>query len=67
MSRTVVLAEKPSVGREIARVLGCHNKDNGYLYNHKYIVTWALGHWLRLLCPNNTLINGKNGNLRLYQ
>ncbi|HHU80140.1 MAG TPA: DNA topoisomerase III [Acholeplasmataceae bacterium] len=51
MSRTVVLAEKPSVGREIARVLGCHNKDNGYLYNHKYIVTWALGHLVTLAVP----------------
>ncbi|WP_098060142.1 DNA topoisomerase III [Sporosarcina koreensis] len=44
MSKSVVLAEKPSVARDIARVLGCHKKGNGSLEGDKYIVTWALGH-----------------------
>ena len=44
MGKTLVLAEKPSVGREIARVLGCKNKGNGCLIGKNYIVTWALGH-----------------------
>lgn len=44
MSKSVVLAEKPSVGRDIARVLGCNKKGNGFLEGPKYIVTWALGH-----------------------
>ena len=43
MSKILVLAEKPSVGRELARVLKCNKKDNGYLEGEKYIVTWALG------------------------
>lgn len=44
MSKSVVLAEKPSVARDIARVLGCNKKGNGYLEGTQYIVTWALGH-----------------------
>jgi len=44
LSKSVVLAEKPSVARDIARVLGCHKKGNGFLEGTQYIVTWALGH-----------------------
>lgn len=44
MSKSLVLAEKPSVARDIARVLGCHKKGNGFLEGSNYIVTWALGH-----------------------
>ena len=51
MSKTVVLAEKPSVARDIARVLGCNRKGNGYLEGNKYIVTWALGHLVTLADP----------------
>ncbi|MGJ9457703.1 DNA topoisomerase III [Oceanobacillus sp. CF4.6] len=51
MSKIVVLAEKPSVGRDIARVLGCTKKGNGYLEGSKYIVTWALGHLVTLADP----------------
>lgn len=51
MSKTLVLAEKPSVGREIARVLGCALKRDGYIEGAKYIVTWALGHLVSLADP----------------
>ncbi|WP_040214331.1 DNA topoisomerase III [Clostridium polynesiense] len=51
MSKTLVLAEKPSVGREIARVLKCGRKGNGYIEGDKYIVTWALGHLVTLADP----------------
>ncbi|QKY70005.1 DNA topoisomerase III [Lentibacillus sp. CBA3610] len=51
MSKTVVLAEKPSVGRDIARVLNCKKKGNGYMEGSKYIVTWALGHLVTLADP----------------
>ena len=44
MSKSLVLAEKPSVARDIARVLGCNKKGNGFLEGTNYIVTWALGH-----------------------
>ena len=49
--KNLVLAEKPSVGKELARVLGCINRGK-YLENEDYVVTWALGH-LVTLCPPN--------------
>src|SRR5690625_6374563 len=51
MSKTVVLAEKPSVGRDIARILNCSKKGNGFMEGSKYIVTWALGHLVTLADP----------------
>ncbi|KUO49863.1 MAG: DNA topoisomerase III [Desulfitibacter sp. BRH_c19] len=51
MSKTLVLSEKPSVARDIARVLGCNNKGNGYLEGKSHIVTWALGHLVTLADP----------------
>ena len=51
MSKILVLAEKPSVGRELARVLKCSKKGNGYIEGDKYIVTWALGHLVTLADP----------------
>lgn len=51
MSKILVLAEKPSVGRDIARVLNCNNKGNGFIEGSKYIVTWALGHLVTLADP----------------
>lgn len=53
MSKTVVLAEKPSVGRDLARVLNCHKKGNGFLEGDLYIVTWALGHLVTLADPES--------------
>lgn len=44
MSKKVVLAEKPSVGRDLARVLGANQKGHGYFEGKEYIVTWGLGH-----------------------
>jgi len=51
MGKGLVLAEKPSVGRDLARVLKCHQKGKGYLEGDKYIVTWALGHLVTLADP----------------
>jgi hypothetical protein len=46
--RAIVLAEKPSVAKELARVLNCHKKDKGYFEGPQFIVTWALGHLVTL-------------------
>ena len=51
MGKTLVLAEKPSVGKEIARVLGCHGGGSGYMAGAQYVVTWALGHLVELAEP----------------
>jgi DNA topoisomerase-3 len=51
MGKILVLAEKPSVGRDLAKVLGCSQGGNGCLRGSKYIVTWALGHLVTLADP----------------
>jgi len=47
----LVLAEKPSVGAELARVLGAKQKRNGYFEGNNYVVTWSLGHLMTLKMP----------------
>ena len=49
--KKLIVAEKPSVGKDIARVLGVKNKGEGYLYGEDYVVTWALGHLVSLCEP----------------
>ncbi len=51
--KSLVLAEKPSVGREIARVLQCNQKGKGYMEGPRYVVTWALGHLVTLAEPDD--------------
>ena len=52
MGRIVVVAEKPSVGRDIARVLGCREQGKGCLVGTDYVVTWAVGHLVTLCEPD---------------
>ena len=49
--KSLVIAEKPSVARDIARVLHCSKNILGALEGDKYIVTWALGHLVTLADP----------------
>jgi len=51
MGKILVIAEKPSVGRDLAKVLNCNQGGNGCLMGNKYIVTWALGHLVTLADP----------------
>ncbi|HEY8909919.1 MAG TPA: DNA topoisomerase III [Desulfosporosinus sp.] len=51
MGKTLVLTEKPSVGREVAKILNCNQKGNGCFMGSKYIVVWALGHLVTLADP----------------
>ena len=51
MSKILVLTEKPSVAKDIARVLGCRKSGNGCLIGDKYVITWALGHLVTLADP----------------
>ncbi len=50
--KTLVLAEKPSVGRDLAGVLNCGRGGKGYLEGKTYIVTWAMGHLVELADPS---------------
>lgn len=51
MGKILVLTEKPSVARDIAKVLNCSQNGNGFIAGAKYIVTWALGHLVTLADP----------------
>jgi len=53
MGKILVIAEKPSVGRDIARVLQCKGKGDGCLIGDRYIVTWAVGHLVTLAEPED--------------
>lgn len=48
----LVIAEKPSVAKDIAKVLQCTKRSNGYFYNEKYIISWAIGHLVTLKEPD---------------
>ena len=48
---TCIIAEKPSVARDIARIVGATNKQDGYLEGNNYFVTWAMGHLIALAMP----------------
>lgn len=63
MAKSVVIAEKPSVARDIANVLKCTKKGNGFLEGDKYIVTWALGHLVTLADPDVYDIKYRTWNL----
>ncbi|MDQ6607863.1 MAG: DNA topoisomerase 3, partial [Actinomycetota bacterium] len=53
MSKTLVIAEKPSVGRDLIRVLpGAFEKSEGYLEGPEHVVTWAVGHLVQLADPD---------------
>ena len=49
----LVIAEKPSVARDIANVLGAKQKKNGYLEGNGYQVTWCIGHLVQLADPES--------------
>jgi len=49
---TAVVAEKPSVARDIARVLGAAKSGDGFLQGSGYVVTWAIGHLVALAQPH---------------
>ncbi|WP_424038768.1 DNA topoisomerase III [Porphyromonas endodontalis] len=48
---TCIIAEKPSVAQDIARIVGATGKQNGYLEGNGYLVTWAMGHLITLAMP----------------
>lgn len=49
--KTCIIAEKPSVARDIARIVGANSKQDGYLEGSGYLVTWAMGHLIALAMP----------------
>ena len=46
-----LIAEKPSVAKDIARIIGATGRNDGYLSGNGYMVTWAFGHLIQLAMP----------------
>ncbi|MCL2488420.1 MAG: DNA topoisomerase III [Oscillospiraceae bacterium] len=63
MGKSLVLAEKPSVAKELAKVLGCRQNGQGFISGDRYIVTWALGHLVTLADPESYSQTYKTWNL----
>lgn len=53
MGKKLIIAEKPSVARDIAKVLHCGQKGDGYLEGQEYVITWAIGHLVTLYEPED--------------
>jgi len=51
--KTLILTEKPSVAMDFARGLGIRGKQDGYIENDRYIITWAVGHLVELFEPQD--------------
>ena len=64
--KQLVIAEKPSVARDIARVLNCKKKPDTFLEGEKYIVTWSLGHLVTLADPEEYGTQYKNMGYRYF-
>ena len=54
---TCIIAEKPSVARDIARIIGANSKQDGYLEGGGYLVTWAMGHLIALAMPSRIALS----------
>jgi len=62
MGKQLIIAEKPSVARDIAKVLNCKQKGDGYIEGNEYVITWAIGHLITLCDPEDY-----NENLKRWQ
>jgi DNA topoisomerase-3 len=56
--KIAIIAEKPSVAREIAKIVGATHKEDGFLSGNGYYVTWAIGHLLQLAMPEEYGFSG---------
>ena len=50
---TCIIAEKPSVARDIAHIVRANSKQDGYMEGNGYLVTWAMGHLIALAMPED--------------
>ncbi|MBQ8821061.1 MAG: topoisomerase C-terminal repeat-containing protein [Lachnospiraceae bacterium] len=51
MAKKLIITEKPSVARDFARVLGVSGRQNGYIENSEYVISWCVGHLVEMLYP----------------
>lgn len=60
----LIITEKPSVAKDIARVLNIKSLRDGYMENNEYIITWCVGHLIQLAYPEEYDIRYKRWNIR---
>ena len=72
MGKSLIITEKPSVAREFARILGVSGRNDGYIEDSHYAITWCVGHLVEMVYPEEydiitiahiLSINGKNERL----
>jgi len=63
MGKTLIIAEKPSVARDIAKVLNNNKRGDGYLYGEEYVISWAVGHLITLCEPEDYSADLKRWNI----
>ena len=51
MAKSLIITEKPSVAQEFARILGVSGRNDGYIENDKYVITWCVGHLVEKVYP----------------
>ena len=51
MAKSLIITEKPSVAHEFARILGVSGRNDGYIENNKYVITWCVGHLVEMVYP----------------
>ena len=51
MAKKLIITEKPSVARDFARVLGVNGRQNGYIEDGEYVISWCVGHLVEMLYP----------------
>lgn len=67
MANNLVIAEKPSVAQSIAKVLGCTDKQDGYLSGGGYLVSWCIGHLVELANLKTMTVNMKPGRRKTFR
>lgn len=63
MGKSLIITEKPSVAREFAQVLGVNGRQDGYIENQEYVITWCVGHLVGMVYPESYDIKYKKWRL----
>lgn len=63
MGKSLIITEKPSVAMEYAKVLGVHGRENGFIENDRYVITWCVGHLVGMVYPEKYDIKYAKWNL----
>lgn len=61
MAKSLIITEKPSVAQEFARILGVSGRNDGYIENDGYVITWCVGHLVEMVYPEEYDERYKNG------